>query len=132
MQEPGHARRCFGLFDGPKAPEGTPVYGSLRQRPTAGLTKRLNAARYLALAVTPHVPNAAAAAGLAVGAASAKRGAGQPTLAQLFKNAASPSEGAGAPTHGGGVSAVGTAPKRGSGQPTLEQLFRKAAKKPRA
>ena len=83
--------RCFGLFDTPKAAESTPVYGSLRQRPTAGLTKRLNAARYLALAITPHVPTPAEVqkAGEALKAVgAAKRGAGQPTLQQLFSKAA--------------------------------------------
>ena len=80
--------RCFGLFDTPKAAESTPVYGSLRQRPTAGLTKRLNAARYLALAITPHVPTPAEVRKAEEAVGAVKRGAGQPTLQQLFSKAA--------------------------------------------
>ena len=80
--------RCFGLFDTPKAAESTPVYGSLRQRPTAGLTKRLNAARYLALAITPHNPTPAEARKAEEAVGAVKRGAGQPTLQQLFSKAA--------------------------------------------
>jgi hypothetical protein len=42
---------CFGLFDGPKAAESTPIYGSLRQRTTASISRRLNAAAFRALAI---------------------------------------------------------------------------------
>ena len=42
-------RRCFGLFDGPKGPETTPVFGCLRTRPTSVLARRFNAEAYRAL-----------------------------------------------------------------------------------
>ena len=38
-----HAGRCFGLFDGPKQADTTPIMGSLRSRPTAVMGRRLNA-----------------------------------------------------------------------------------------
>jgi hypothetical protein len=116
--------RCFGLFDAPKAPDSTPVYGALRQRPTSGLTKRINAARYLALAITPHVVAAAAAAA----AANAKPGGGQPTLAQLFEKAAPAS----AAAAGAAVAHAGGAKRAGArAQPTVAGLFARAAKKQR-
>ena len=43
--------RCFGLFDGPKGPETTPVYGCLRTRPTSVLARRFNSEAYRKLPV---------------------------------------------------------------------------------
>ena len=46
LQSP--ARRCFGLFDGPKQPESTAIFGQLRSRPTSMMGRRLNAGAHLA------------------------------------------------------------------------------------
>jgi len=40
---------CFGQFDGPKGAQGTPMYGSLRARPTAAHARRLDPQRYAQL-----------------------------------------------------------------------------------
>ncbi|KAK9806535.1 hypothetical protein WJX73_008373 [Symbiochloris irregularis] len=42
---------CFGLFDGPKNPEATAVYGCLRTRPTSVMARRFNAESYRTLPV---------------------------------------------------------------------------------
>lgn len=54
-----HACRCFGLFDGPKGAESTPVYGCLRTRPTSVLAKRLNSEAYRTLPAESHAPPSA-------------------------------------------------------------------------
>ncbi|KAK9817818.1 hypothetical protein WJX72_002689 [[Myrmecia] bisecta] len=42
---------CYGQFDGPKGSDSTPIYGSLRMRPTSSISKRLDPAAYRQLAV---------------------------------------------------------------------------------
>lgn len=53
---------CFGLFDKPMASPSTPIYGSLRQRSTAYLQRRLDAARFKSLPVVPSLSVAAVVA----------------------------------------------------------------------
>lgn len=72
--------RCFGLFDGPKGPESTPVYGSLRTRPTSVLARRFNAEAYRTLPIE-------GAALVAPGGSSQKpAAAGQRTLENCMRS----------------------------------------------
>lgn len=78
---------CFGMYDGPKGSDSTPVYGSIAKRPTSSIQRRLNAANFLAL------PVEAAALGDRTGAQPSLAGNQQPSIVQFFKPAETTSPG---------------------------------------